>query len=264
MSTRGDPRQAASFDEVAKLYDATRPVAPAEAVDALVERLALRAGAEVLEVGCGTGQFTGLLLARGLRVHAIDPGASLLEICRAKLPSQDLRLSQGGFEDFEDGGARYAAVLVCQAAHWIEIDVLLDGAARRLAAGAGLGLVWHLDRSEDTPFWKATQPLYDRYPPDAGDKPPRTLPVHFASYREALEQSADFADVQVGGWPWVRQFDVETYSRLLRTHSPVRLLNEADRDAFVAGHVEVIEDFGGQVDRHYETVVLTARRAGAP
>ena len=42
-------------------------------------------GAEVLELGCGTGTLTALLLARGARVTALDQNPAMLEQARAHL-----------------------------------------------------------------------------------------------------------------------------------------------------------------------------------
>ena len=44
-------------------------------------------GASVLEIGCGTGQLTRSLLARGLQVTAIEPGERLMSRARDQLAS---------------------------------------------------------------------------------------------------------------------------------------------------------------------------------
>ena len=52
------------FDEVADAYDEVRPGHPEAIVDEAIVRGALSPGARVLEVGCGTGKLTELLVAR--------------------------------------------------------------------------------------------------------------------------------------------------------------------------------------------------------
>ena len=98
---------------------------------------------------------------------------------------------------------------------------------------------------------------------DADEKPPRTLPKHIATYGAAIAADNRFRDHLRRTWPWTRRFDAETYLQFLRTHSPVRLLSESDREAFVAGHAQVIRSLGGGVERHYETV-LHAATVGQP
>ena len=69
------------FDEVAEDYDRHRPTYPDMLVDRACEGIG--PGAAVLEIGCGTGQLTRSLLARGLRVTAVEPGEQLIRIAGA-------------------------------------------------------------------------------------------------------------------------------------------------------------------------------------
>jgi ubiquinone/menaquinone biosynthesis C-methylase UbiE len=64
------------FNEVAAEYDRYRPAYPDVLVDHACRLACIGAGDRVLEIGCGTGQLTRSLLARGLRVTALEPGDS--------------------------------------------------------------------------------------------------------------------------------------------------------------------------------------------
>jgi predicted TPR repeat methyltransferase len=66
------------FDEVAEDYDRHRPTYPDVLLDRACEAAGIGPGAAVLEIGCGTGQLTRSLLARGLRVTAVEPGQQLI------------------------------------------------------------------------------------------------------------------------------------------------------------------------------------------
>lgn len=70
--------QARSFDRAASAYAAHRPSYPPELFDA-VEDLAGRPlrGADVADIGAGTGLATALLHARGARVVAVEPGPAM-------------------------------------------------------------------------------------------------------------------------------------------------------------------------------------------
>jgi hypothetical protein len=194
-------------------------------------------------------------------VTALEPGASLAARCAAKLGNERLQVVVSTFEAWSPGPIRFRAVVACQAAHWIEPATFLDRAAAALQEEGDVGLLWHLDRSAGTDFWRATQPLYDRYLPDAASKPPRNLPDHVDRYAAEMRLDARYRDPALERWPWTRRFDEEAYLRLLETHSPVRLLSQGDRAAFIAGHLEVIREAGGEVVRLYETVLLSAQLA---
>ena len=74
----GSGRYGEVFNEVAEEYDRHRPTYPDALIDRACEVGGLGPGATVLEIGCGTGQLTRSLLARGLRVTAIEPGGRLM------------------------------------------------------------------------------------------------------------------------------------------------------------------------------------------
>jgi SAM-dependent methyltransferase len=81
-----DPRRYGQvFDELAAEYDRHRPADPDELVDQACRVAGIGSGDRVLEVGCGTGQLTRSLLARGLHVTALEPGANLIALAKQNL-----------------------------------------------------------------------------------------------------------------------------------------------------------------------------------
>jgi ubiquinone/menaquinone biosynthesis C-methylase UbiE len=99
MSAEPDPatawasRQAAqarAFDEIGARYDEAFPhkEGQIEAVGRLIERLP--AGAQVLDIGCGTGVPTARQLAdAGLRVTGIDISPGMLALARVNVPEAE-------------------------------------------------------------------------------------------------------------------------------------------------------------------------------
>src|SRR5215475_7258408 len=88
------------FDEIAAEYDRRRPTYPDELLDQACQVAGIGRGDLVLEVGCGSGQLTRGLLARGLRVTALEPGKNLMAIARRNLVGAgDVELVNAQFED---------------------------------------------------------------------------------------------------------------------------------------------------------------------
>jgi SAM-dependent methyltransferase len=131
--------RALAFDRAAELYDRARPGYPEALIDAA---LAGRRVRDVLEVGCGTGQLTVALTARGLRVEAVEPGANLAALARRRAPQAQVHVAR--FEDFDAAAESFDAVFSATAFHWVDPAVGWVKAARVLLRGGVLGLLSHV------------------------------------------------------------------------------------------------------------------------
>ena len=130
------------FDEIAEDYDRHRPSYPDALIDRACEAAGLGCGDAVLEIGCGTGQLTRSLLARGLAVTAVEPGRQLIARATDQLAGAgDIEFINARFEDAVLPRAAYAAVFSASAIHWVDPDVSWRGAAEALVDGGTLGLV---------------------------------------------------------------------------------------------------------------------------
>jgi 16S rRNA A1518/A1519 N6-dimethyltransferase RsmA/KsgA/DIM1 with predicted DNA glycosylase/AP lyase activity len=60
----------------------------------------LAAGSRILEVGCGTGKLTELLVGRGCLIDAVEPGPRMIEAAKKRLgTAAEVRFHLGTFED---------------------------------------------------------------------------------------------------------------------------------------------------------------------
>src|SRR5437763_8247998 len=111
------------FNEVAGEYDRHRPAYPDVLIDQACALAGLGPGASVLEVGCGTGQLTRSLLARGLRVTAIEPGEKLMARARIELHGAgEVRFVKARLEDASVPCAGYRGAFSASALHWADPD----------------------------------------------------------------------------------------------------------------------------------------------
>jgi SAM-dependent methyltransferase len=127
------------FDAHAADYDLARPPYP----DALWARIrdlgALRPGRRALDLGAGTGQATGPLLAAGMDVTAVEPGPRLADRLRRQHPAAHVCRTTAEQADLDDGA--FDLAVAATSIHWMDLDVVLPklhGALR----GDGWFLVW--------------------------------------------------------------------------------------------------------------------------
>jgi SAM-dependent methyltransferase len=70
--------------------------------EAALERVELKAGQRVLDIGCGVGAFLSLVADRGARAYGLDASEALIELARERLPEADLRVGEMEALPYED------------------------------------------------------------------------------------------------------------------------------------------------------------------
>jgi ubiquinone/menaquinone biosynthesis C-methylase UbiE len=101
----------ADYEQIARTYDDARIRTEIDPDEALGE--VLRAGARVLDVGCGTGAWLraqrDAFGARGAEWFGVDPSEAMLARARAKLPDADLRRASAESLPFPAAHFRFVA-----------------------------------------------------------------------------------------------------------------------------------------------------------
>ncbi|MFJ8826318.1 class I SAM-dependent methyltransferase [Streptomyces sp. NPDC102467] len=155
---------ALSFDTVAAQYATARPDYPPALFDTLDQLAGPGAlhGADVLDVGAGTGIATRLLRDRGARVIAVEPGTGMAAQLRGALPDVPLVRATGDALPFADACADL--VTYAQSWHWTDPARSVPEALRVLRPGGSLALWWNVP-DPDAP-WTAAQEarLQERLP----------------------------------------------------------------------------------------------------
>src|SRR5215471_3548537 len=137
------------FDEIAAEYDRHRPTYPDELVDQACRVAGIGSGDHVLEVGCGSGQLTRGLVARGLRVTALEPGKRLIALARENLEGAgEVQFVNLRFEDALFPRERFQALFSASAFHWVDPKVSWQKAADVLVPGGTLALVQYFGLQE--------------------------------------------------------------------------------------------------------------------
>jgi SAM-dependent methyltransferase len=132
---------ATGFEAGAETYARGRPDYPSEIDGWLRDTLRLGPGRMALDLGAGTGKFTGRLLATGATVTAVEP----VDAMRARLARDWPQVSalKGTAESIPLADASVDAVVCAQAFHWFATAAALAVICRVLKPGGRLGLVWN-------------------------------------------------------------------------------------------------------------------------
>ncbi|WP_415756098.1 class I SAM-dependent methyltransferase [Pseudomonas sp. LT1P18] len=132
---------AAGYKTGADTYVRGRPDYPAQVADWLTGTLGLNADKAVVDLGAGTGKFTGRLVATGAQVIAVEPVAQMLEKLSEAFP--EVLAVSGTAMDLPLPDASVDVVICAQAFHWFASTEALIEIARVLKPGGKLGLVWN-------------------------------------------------------------------------------------------------------------------------
>jgi SAM-dependent methyltransferase len=150
------------FELVADLYERARPGYPPEAVGWTADRLDLRSGRTVLDLGAGTGKLTRALVETGAEVLAVEPGDAMRAELLRVLP--EVPALRGSAENIPLGDGSVDAITIGQAFHWFRFDEALPELHRVLRPGGGVALLWNA-RDQESPLQQAVTELLEAFVP---------------------------------------------------------------------------------------------------
>ena len=279
------------FDEVADEYDRTRPMYPDALVDRACEVAGLGSGDPVLEIGCGTGQLTRSLVARGLRVTAVEPGGNLLRLAGQNLAgtgsgsgpgSGSMEFVNARFEDAALPSGYFRAVFSASALHWVDPAVGWRKIADVLTVGGTLALLSYFGvdepRSRDdqgamlaamakvAPDVAAGWPVYrdidgtlegvERHRGNVSE-----VWAWLGSYDMAQDAAARlFGDVQVALVPKLVEQTASELNATFRTMSYYARLSPSQREALAQECEAIYARLGRPIRASVVTALVTARR----
>jgi ubiquinone/menaquinone biosynthesis C-methylase UbiE len=212
----------------------------------LLDRLKLRPGERVADIGCGTGLYAKGLAERAGRVLCIDPSPNML----AQLPGYaGLQPIQASAEDLAAGRVtlpygQLDVVLIKEVIHHVrDRAAVLNGLARLLAPQGRL-LVVMLPTQIEYPLFSAALELFERLQPD-----PEAITTaicaaglhvdfQYESFALSFEKSRYLSMVRSRYMSLLASFDDDELERgvaEIDERYPAGRLTYRDRQAFILG-----------------------------
>jgi ubiquinone/menaquinone biosynthesis C-methylase UbiE len=272
------------FDEVAAEYDRHRPTYPDELVGQACQVAGIGSGDHVLEVGCGSGQLTRGLVARGLRVTALEPGKSLTALARQNLEGAgEVEFVNAQFEDALLPREQFQAVFSASAFHWVDPKVSWQKAADVLVPGGTLALVQYcgLEEPGSKRDQDATLAAIRKVAPDIAANWPtyRDLDATLAGMEQRRGNISEvwawlgsydigqdyagrlFGDVQVALMPKLIEHTPDELNALVRTLSFWARISPDQRQSLEREHEAIYERLGRPIRASTVAALVTARRS---
>lgn len=254
-------QRARLFDREAERYDRSRPGYPAELIDAILGPSPQRLS--VLDVACGTGIASRLMLQRGAQVLGVELNPGMADVARRTGVTVEL----GAFETWDAAGRSFDRVTCGQGWHWLDPVASSGKAASLLRPGGRLCIFWSIGRHPDQ-LSSSLRSVYQRvlparfeppvigYGSSSADGPTPGVDVVV----ERLATCPQLAAPQTMQFHWTRSYTRDQWLDQLGSHSDHIALPPELRQPVFDGIAAAIDGFGGRFDMAYTTLLVSATR----
>ena len=255
------------FDRIPYSYDRYRPGYATEAIDALVELSGPPEGADVLEIGAGTGKLTVPLAERGFAITAVEPGERMADLLAQRVRHwPTVRIVRSTFEAAPIEPRAFDLVVAATSFHWLDPERRYDLAANALRPGGAIGLIRndHVAAPSNEAYIAGVRPIYERHAPELLDDLSLPMPDDPPGFAEDMAASGRFVGIVQRQFRWDHRFTAATLTGMLGTHSEHRALPRRRRSALLREIRDFVErDLGGAIVDRYVTTVCVGH-VGAP
>jgi len=257
---------------------------PDELVDQACQAAGIGNGDRVLEIGCGSGQLTRSLVARGLHVTALEPGKNLMALARQNLEGAGaVEFMNARFEDAPCPHEHFRAVFSASALHWVDPKVSWLKIADVLVPGGTLALIQYfgLEEQRSKHDQEAVLAAMGKVAPDIAANWPtyRDLDATLAGVKHRRENVSEvwawlgsydmaqdcasrlFSDVQVAAVPKLIEQTADELNALLRTMSFYARISPGQRQALERESAAIYERLGRPIRASTVTILVTAQRS---
>jgi len=227
-------------------YQKARPDYPSDAVSFLVSSLGIDDDAHVLDLGAGTGIFTGQLLPYCAQITAVEPTPGMREILSQRLPTVNVLDGRDVAIPLDD--ATVDCVIVAQAFHWFDAPVAMEEIHRVLVEGGRLGVLWN-ERDESV-AWVAELGEAMRWPIHQ--------PYKVGQDFTPVLSSGPFVNIERRKFSHRQVFDHEGLRQRVLTTSYIAVMDEEEQRSVMREVQKVMDQLPDSIELPYVTDVYRA------
>jgi SAM-dependent methyltransferase len=227
-------------------YQSARPDYPKEAVAYLVQSLGIDDDAHVLDLGAGTGIFTGQLIPFCANITAVEPTPGMRDVLSQRLPN--VKVLDGRDTAIPLDSESVDCVIVAQAFHWFDAPVALEEIHRVLVDGGRLGVLWN-ERDESVP-WVAELGEAMRWPTHQ--------PYKVGQDFTPVLGSGPFVNIERRKFPHRQVLDHDGLFQRVLTTSYIAVMDEAEQALVLDDVKRVVDPLPDVIELPYVTDVYRA------
>ncbi|MBP7992188.1 MAG: class I SAM-dependent methyltransferase [Candidatus Magasanikbacteria bacterium] len=246
-----------TFDNLSKLYDEVRPTYPPELINDIVAYAHLKPDAQILDIGCGSGQATIPFAERGYSIVGIDISENLLEIAQEKTVAMNtVSYLKDSFENAEFEPESFDLLIAAQAFHWIDPDIGYPKSREILKSGGTFALFWNEPKYHE--HWLAeVEKLFFKLCP----KYKYTNPSAIVEQQTiTLHELGQYNTIENRHYSRILQYSKEKFKLLLTTFSWVSSLPPEAKETFMREIDLLIAEQGETLEVPYQTYLFLAKK----
>lgn len=254
-------KESEMFNLTADYYDKYRPSYPMEIIDELITRTNILVGAELLEIGAGSGKATELLKDRGYNICCIEPGKDLVTIGKYKFRNYpNIKYECTRFEDYGEQKNFYDVIYAAQAFHWVPQPIGYKRCAEALKSGGYLVPFWNMYITFDNDLDNELLDISAKYGGFADFLSEEECDKRISSIISSIGESGLFKKPDVYRHIWKQSYTAEEYYGFVLTgNSFIQKSNEEKENAY-SDIVNLANKYGGVIERPYMCVLYISQK----
>ena len=249
------------FDGVADIYNTYRPDYPEELIESLISMTGIKKDSHILEIGSGTGKATLMFAQRGFSILCIEPGKNLVSVAAQNLKNySQITFETVAFEEWDERQSEFDLVFSAQAFHWVPKEVGYAKVSKTLKQKGYLALFWNMYPDPKGKIFVELDKVYRQRAPGLANRP-TSYEIMIQERERNICDSGLFDNVSTIRFPWSARYDTKQYLGLLSTYSDHLRLSKKKRENLYEGVAEIIDKYGGYIEKPYIAVLYVARNA---
>lgn len=254
-------RESEMFNLTADYYDKYRPSYPMEIIDELVTRTNISEGAELLEIGAGSGKATELLKDRGYNICCIEPGKDLVANGKAKFKNYpNIKYECKRFEDYDAQKNFFDVIYAAQAFHWVPQPIGYKRCAEALKSSGYLAPFWNMYITFDNDVDNELLQISRKYGGFADFLSEEECEKRISSIVSSIGESGLFEKPDVYRHMWKQSYTADEYYGFVLTGNSFIQKSHEEKENAHRDIVNLANKHGGVIERPYMCVLYISQR----